>query len=272
MLQFSSLAVGTLQLITLCSMPFRSATLTSMLITGHNTCSECFARITDPSQAIANGNAEGRVQAKCPNCRGEIVTNRVIDSNAFKYIHMPDKVTGGQFEDDDSQAGVDTTDDSDSEDDAEEDEDVDTKGNLKGFIVNDDDVDCGSSETDGDDDGAYRSGKTPFEKSVKKKAKKPSKGKGKAKEPRVPKQTLAQLKKESLRNVKARKRYLKRLEKDWIPSAKIEKTIELLRAIEQRKEPEKTIIFSQFTSLLDLLEVPINREKWDYRRYDGSVS
>lgn len=272
MLRFSFPAVGTLQLITLCSMPFKCAVLTSKLTSGHNTCSECFARITDPSQAIANGNAEGRMQAKCPNCRGEIVTNRVIDSNAFKYIHMPEKVTNGQLEDDDSQAGVDTTDDNDSENDDEEDEEMDSKGNLKGFIVNEDDIDSGSSESEDEYGGPYRSGKTPFEKSVKKKTKKLSKGKGKAKEPRVPKQTLAQLKKESLRNVKARKRYLKRLEKDWIPSAKIEKTIELLRAIQQRKEPEKTIIFSQFTSLLDLLEVPIARERWDYRRYDGSVS
>lgn len=212
------------------------------------------------------------MEAKCPNCRGKIITNKVIDSNAFKHVHMPELVTNGEVADDDSQADAETTDDSDSEDDHEEDEDVDSKGNLKGFIVGDDEVDCNSSETEDDGDGSYRSGKTPFEKSVEKKSKKPNKGKGKAKERKVPRQTLAQLKKEGMRNLKARKRYLRRLERDWIPSAKTEQTIELLRAIQQRKEPEKTIIFSQFTSLLDLLEVPIAREGWDYRRYDGSVS
>jgi len=249
---------------------WRALTWKSLL--GHNTCSECFARITDPSQAIADGNAEGRVEAKCPNCRGKIITNKVIDSNAFKCVYMPELVTNGDFVDDDSQTDVETTDGSDSEDDDEEDEDVDSKGNIKGFIVDDDEVVNDSSESEGDGDGFYRSGKTPFEKSAKKKGKKPNKGKGKAKEAKVPIKSLAQLKKEGMRNMNARKRYLRRLEKDWVPSAKTEQTIDLLRAIQHRKEPEKTIIFSQFTSLLDLLEVPIARERWDYRRYDGSVS
>lgn len=35
---------------------------------------------------------------------------------------------------------------------------------------------------------------------------------------------------------------------------------------------EKTIIFSQFTSLLDLLEVPILEKNWDFKRYDGSMT
>lgn len=181
---------------------------------------------------------------------------------------MPALVAHDDSADDDSQGDVET-DDSDSEDDHEGDEDVDSKGNIKGFIVDDDEGSC-SSEDDGD--GSYRSGKTPFEKSAKKKSRKSNKGKEKAKEVKVPRKTLAQLKKEGMRNMQARKRYLRRLEKDWIPSAKTEQTITLLRDIQQRKEPEKTIIFSQFTSLLDLLEVPINRERWDYRRYDGSVS
>jgi len=245
--------------------------LTWRLPSGHNTCSECFARITDPSQAIADGNGEGRADAKCPNCRGKILTNRVIDSNAFKFVHMPELVRNGDFGYD-SQADFETTDDSDSEDDDEEEEDVDTKGSLKNFIVDDDEMASDSSKTEDTGDGFYRPGKTPFEKSAKKKSKKPNKGKGKAKDVKVSQRTLAQLKKEGLRNMKARKRYLRRLEKDWIPSAKTDQTIALLRAIQQRKEPEKTIIFSQFTSLLDLLEVPIARERWDYRRYDGSVS
>lgn len=211
------------------------------------------------------------MEAKCPNCRGRIITNKVIDSNAFKSVHMPELVAHDDFADDDSQGDVET-DDSDSEDDHEGDEDVDSKGNIKGFIVDDDEGVCSSSDTEDGGDGSYRSGKTPFEKSAKQKSRESNKGKEKAKEAKVPRKTLAQLKKEGMRNMQARKRYLRRLEKDWIPSAKTEQTITLLRDIQQRKEPEKTIIFSQFTSLLDLLEVPINRERWDYRRYDGSVS
>ena len=37
-------------------------------------------------------------------------------------------------------------------------------------------------------------------------------------------------------------------------SAKIRKILELLEEIEERGEEEKTIIFSQFTSMLDLIE------------------
>ena len=53
--------------------------------------------------------------------------------------------------------------------------------------------------------------------------------------------------------------------------------LQILRAIQERKDPEtkqceKTIIFSQFTSLLDLLEVPIANAGWKYRRYDGSMT
>ena len=181
---------------------------------------------------------------------------------------------------DDPETDDDSTDDSeDSSDDDEEDgaEDVDSKGNLKGFIVDEDDEGDDASETEDEGEDGYRVGQTPFEKSVTKKSKKPNKGKGKAKEVRVPRKTLAQLKKEGMRNIKARKRYLKRLNKDWIPSAKTEKVIEILREIHDRKDPvtkqcEKTIIFSQFTSLLDLLEVPIAAENWTYSRYDGSMS
>lgn len=248
---------------------------------GHNTCSECFARISDPSQAIADGSAaEGRnLEVKCPNCRGRVIPTKVIDHNAFKHVFMPELVTNGDLIDDpedDAESSEDSDTDEDDGDTDDEDEDVDSKGNIKGFIVDDDDVDDESESADEGDD-SYRAIKTPFEKSTKKKSKKVNKGKGKAQEVKGPKKTLAELKKEGMRNLKARKKYLKRLQKDWVPSAKTERTIELLREIRERKDPEtkqceKTIIFSQFTSLLDLLEVPIAREGWDYRRYDGSMS
>ncbi|OOG00516.1 hypothetical protein ASPCADRAFT_502814 [Aspergillus carbonarius ITEM 5010] len=96
------------------------------------------------------------------------------------------------------------------------------------------------------------------------------KGKGKEKEAKT-KKSLAQLKKEGSKNKKAKLKYLRRLEKIWIPSAKLDKTMEILRDIQSREGNEKTIIFSQFTSLLDLLEIPISREGWQYRRYDGTM-
>ncbi|KAL8783322.1 MAG: hypothetical protein Q9213_004697 [Squamulea squamosa] len=229
---------------------------------GHNTCSECFARISDPSQAIVNGDDEGS-SLKCPQCRGKIVVSKLTDHVTFKKIHLPQlSATEGIKE------ALEGASDSDSE--SDDDTSDDGGSDLGGFIVDDDE------ETTEDENG-YRKGTTPFERcSKQKKAKKAkkaksSKGKGKA-EAKAPKKTLAQLKKDSLRNMKAKKKYLARVRKTWESSAKIDRTIEILRAINARKENEKTIIFSQFTSLLDLLEVPIYDEGWKYQRYDGSMS
>ncbi|EER43988.1 RING-13 protein [Histoplasma capsulatum H143] len=98
------------------------------------------------------------------------------------------------------------------------------------------------------------------------------KGKGKA----VERKSLPQLKKNAARSAEAKREYMRYLTDNWVTSAKIEKTMEILRDIQSRipegdDKPEKTIVFSQFTSLLDLLQVPIEREGWGYCRYDGSM-
>ncbi|POS86567.1 hypothetical protein EPUL_002077, partial [Erysiphe pulchra] len=67
-----------------------------------------------------------------------------------------------------------------------------------------------------------------------------------------------------------RKRYMKYLKSRWQPSAKISKCMELVRKF--LDEGQKILIFSQFVSLLDLLQVPIEEEKWNCLRYDGSMS
>ncbi|KAL8836619.1 MAG: hypothetical protein Q9170_002842 [Blastenia crenularia] len=226
---------------------------------GHNTCSECFARISDPSQAIADGE-DGGTNLKCPQCRGKISPSRITDHTTFKKVHIGDPSAAADLleelqgpSDSESETDDDTTDDEDSD--------------LDGFIVKDD-------EETTDEEG-YRKGRTPFERSLtkkpKSKKKKSKKGKGKAKE-KSTRKSLAQLKKESLRNMKARKKYVARLRETWESSAKIDRTMEILQGIQDSKEGEKTIIFSQFTSLLDLLEIPIYDRGWDYARYDGSMS
>ena len=55
-------------------------------------------------------------------------------------------------------------------------------------------------------------------------------------------------------------------------SAKVEKCLEVLQEVLSQDKHEKTIVFSQFTTMLDLLEVPINQNGWTYKRYDGSMS
>ncbi|KAL8814497.1 MAG: hypothetical protein Q9223_006283 [Gallowayella weberi] len=228
---------------------------------GHNTCSECFARISDPSQAIANGDGGG-TNLRCPQCRGQIVPSKVTDYVTFKKVHM--KLSAAE----EVMAGLENAATNESSESDSGSENTDDEGSdLGGFIVDDDDDGTNGVES-------YHVGKTPFERCLnfnKPKQEKPTKGKGMAR-PKAPKKTLAQLKKESLRNGKAKKKYLARVRKTWESSAKIERTMEILRATNDRKEGEKTIIFSQFTSLLDLLEVPIFDQGWKYQRYDGSMS
>ncbi|KAJ5505312.1 Helicase C-terminal [Penicillium expansum] len=84
--------------------------------------------------------------------------------------------------------------------------------------------------------------------------------------------SLAELRKDALKNKAEKKKYIRRLEKGWFPSTKITKTLEILQANEDRGLNEKTIIFSQFTSLLDLLEVPLARRGWNHTRFDGSMN
>lgn len=255
---------------------------------GHDTCSDCFARIADPANAIRDGNENG-TGAKCPNCRGAIEPKRITDFDSFKKVHMPELLSAEEQEElkqlheevngDDS-----TTDSDDSDSDTEsedEGEDVDAKGNLKGFIVNDDEdseteSEAGDADVKGDEGEGVAGPSTQATKSKGKgKSKKSKKAKGKKKEKRKKQKkavTLAELKKLATRSAKGRKAYIRRLRADWITSAKIEKTLQTLKEIMDDVEGEKVLIFSQWTSLLDLLEVPIDNEGWAYRRYDGSMN
>lgn len=172
---------------------------------GHSSCSECFAKISDPTLLAHQDSA----LVKCQNCRGEVDPTKVTDAVSFNKAHVsgaesPEVEESEQSEDTDSESDSDT-------------------------------------ETDG-------SGKKRKKKS------------------------LAELRTAAQRNKAEKRKYFRRLEKHWTPSAKITKAIEILQANEDRGVGDKTIIFSQFTSLLDLLEVPIAREGWGWVRFDGTMN
>ncbi|KAI0550466.1 hypothetical protein F4679DRAFT_542508 [Xylaria curta] len=84
--------------------------------------------------------------------------------------------------------------------------------------------------------------------------------------------TLSALRKSGSNSAAAKEQYFKRLRKDWETSAKIDKAMELLGMIRRDFPDEKTLVFSQFTSFLDLMEIPISDDGYNYRRYDGSMS
>ena len=237
---------------------------------GHTVCGECVQKLVDPTQAIRIGHET--VTAKCPQCRGELKASMITDYKHFCKVHAPEKLdpadraASEEIVDDDS----DSDSDSDSDEEAEdgEEDDVDENGDLADFVVPDED----GSEYEAEESDHEEVDEAPEPGSSSRPKKKNKRGKGKSKAKAKPKVTLAQLKKDSLRNKAAKQKYLRRLRKTWITSAKIEKTLELISDIAVKDPTEKILIFSQFTSLLDLLEVPMYERKMKYQRYDGSMS
>lgn len=97
------------------------------------------------------------------------------------------------------------------------------------------------------------------------------KSQGKGKKKKAP-TSLAELKKASATSAAAKAKYLTKLRENYVSSAKIDKTMEILCKIREEKPKEKTLLFSLWTSFLDLLEIPIYDEGFGYRRYDGSMT
>ncbi|KAF7847928.1 hypothetical protein BT93_L2443 [Corymbia citriodora subsp. variegata] len=62
------------------------------------------------------------------------------------------------------------------------------------------------------------------------------------------------------------------VEKNWKESSKVSKLLDCLEKIRQSCCGEKSIVFSQWTSFLDLLEIPLKRRKFGYLRFDGKLA
>ncbi|CZS91523.1 related to DNA repair protein RAD16 [Rhynchosporium graminicola] len=243
---------------------------------GHDTCANCMTRISDQAdqQNLANGQ-DGAVPLRCPTCRGALALNKVIDHSAFKMAHNPEPVADEM--DSDTESDSDDGSETESEEDSE-----DSDGYLKGFVVPDDVEDTDEEDDEAEDaEEAEEAEEADEEEVAPKKSKFNFKGKEKAKEKRRKSKgkgktsvkthmSIAMLKKEATKTANGRRKYMKYLRKNWQPSAKVTKTVDLLG--EFMAAGQKTIIFSQFVSLLDLLQVPIDEKKWKCLRYDGSMS
>lgn len=72
-------------------------------------------------------------------------------------------------------------------------------------------------------------------------------------------------------NAKLIKQFITR-DNGFSSSVKIEKSIELIKLIFNTNPGEKIIIFSQFTTLFDLMKLVLDQEQIQYLRYDGSMS
>lgn len=231
---------------------------------GHTLCNDCLSRIVDQ---FTNSDEDGRPSLPtCPACRAKIDSKKVTDIASFLKVHDPTRsdvgANGGGEKDDE---------DDDSESDTESEEEADDDSDLDAFIVPDDFEDVSDSDADAADEKPKDDKKSTVPKKTRSKKKSKS---SKIFKPKGPPKTLAVLRKEGLKNKAAKRQYLKRLRKTFEPSAKTTKTVQLLEEIKARGENEKTIIFSNFTSFLDLLEVPLydHKDFRNYVRYDGSMS
>jgi SNF2 family DNA or RNA helicase len=233
---------------------------------GHDSCAQCVSRILDNSvqENIRQGAEERR--ARCPVCRGSVEANKVITFSIFKKVHMPELVSpqGAKANEDGLEEEETSTEDETEEEDSDSDySDTDDQGNLKGFIVPDDEA---YDDEEDDNFGSKLTAKKP------KKGKK-AKGKGKSKQADVKPLMLKALRKDAAKNHESFKRYMRYLRKNWLPSAKVSKCVELLTEIQ--KSGEKTIVFSQWTMLLDLIEVAIKLSpdlNVQHCRYDGAMN
>ncbi|KAG6053138.1 hypothetical protein E4U17_002497 [Claviceps sp. LM77 group G4] len=266
---------------------------------GHDSCKDCLIRISDTamSQNIQEGHESNT--AKCPVCRGAFNPRKCFTYDLFRRIHMPESVEKLEAADSDASDAETESDSDESESDVDDEMDeVDDNGNLKDFIVDDDESE-GKME-DNDEDGLdslevlnmkasllerkkrNQQRKSELEKKKKKKKGKgketmsnnkgKGKGKGKGKKPEVKPHMLKSLRLEAAKNLEAYKTYMQYLRKTWMPAAKVSECMRLLTEI--GRSGDKTIIFSQWTLLLDLLEVAMWHEKFESKplRYDGSMS
>ena len=233
---------------------------------GHDSCSQCLSQLADnaASMNIQEGNESDK--ARCPVCRTDFDPRRCFTYEAFQKVFMPEALKKEEQEAGDDEEGEEDDDEDEDEDSALEDE-TDAKGNLKDFIVDDEFEDSDAS----DSKQIVLKGEVK-DVQPKHKKKKKSKGKKKEKKTEVKPSMLKQLRQDASKNRKAYKLYMQYLRKTWMPAAKVSECMRLLKEIEQTGE--KTIVFSQWTLLLDLLEIAMEHEEFGHKpkRYDGSMS
>lgn len=240
---------------------------------GHDTCPECFTSLTENSRQsnIRTGDEHG--SARCPVCRGQVEPTKIINYTAFRKVHMPETL---EKEDDVADDLEDTTDSDVSSSDYYDGSDTESVGSLRDFVVADSEADTDGSEDDEEQIDAELAAIARAKKEKKaRKAKKTRKSKGKAKAKAEPQEIkpymLKKLRAEATRNRETRRRYMHYLRDNWQDSAKVTQVIELLQQIQETNE--KTIIFSQWTALLDLIECQIKYKLGlRYCRYTGDMS
>lgn len=285
---------------------------------GHHVCSSCFtASVAVVETEGLNDDRED--DAASPRkkpfvpCPGDDCEHSVTPTNIVCYNFLSDVPDSAHESDNDY------TQKDDLHSDSSDEEDANSKGNLRGFVVEaDDETSSGDEEDLGDysqagesneeelradvdgqsassgnmesfqTDGAFddlhtnhdtrkpkrKRSTTTFGGSSGRKSRKFTESSSTHKKDKARKKpkvvTMADQRQAAQRSSIAMSRYKERLRKEWISSAKIDAIMDILEQIRPKKE--KTLVFSLWTSFLDLVEVPIEKEQIKYTRYDGSMT
>jgi SNF2 family DNA or RNA helicase len=250
---------------------------------GHDTCTECFASLTEKivQDNIRLGDENGA--AKCPVCRGPVEPTKVITLTTFRKVHAPEALGPEHVADDEP---ADVSDSTYSSSDGGIESDADALGNLAGFVVPDDEFeDSGSGSGSSGSSGAkvdadldaeldaelFKISKDEPSQNPKKRSKAKKERKPKVRAEEVTPNMLQQLRLEADRNKEARRRYMHFLRDNWEDSAKVSQVVDLLEQIQETDE--KTIVFSQWTALLDLIECQLRYKlRLPHCRYTGKMS
>jgi SNF2 family DNA or RNA helicase len=232
---------------------------------GHTICSACFDHMKLSAEEKGETKQEEEevdYTAGCPKCEASFDLQKAATYHAFKkvYVADTDNTSGDKINDDNEgkpdhqKYPKDRLPDPDDEDEVDE---ADERGNLRDFIVDDDDddLDYYDKSDDGDEDDNHVDN-APVVRVIKKK-------------PPV-QENLLSLTMARSNNIDSHNRYIDCLRQEWVDSAKVSKCMEILAKIQETGE--KTIIFSQWNILLDLMHVPIRDMGLGYRCYTGSMT
>lgn len=186
---------------------------------GHDSCNDCLTRLVDNAVATNLQAGDESDRAKCPVCHGIFDQKKCFTYEAFRSVHMSETVvkkSESDFEDSDGD------DDSESED--EPDDEIDEKGNLRGFVVEDDEGD----DLDHIKSKSKSTAEAPHATEAKGRKQKKDK-----KVADVKPSMLRGLRVEAAKNRGAYKRYMRYLRKMWMPAAKVMECMGLLRQIQK---------------------------------------
>ena len=205
---------------------------------GHHSCSDCLLLIMDnATQRDPHIQKDSEIPGggvACPVCQGEFNPRECFTYELFKEIHMAG-----------SAGNVGPTDDAES---------------CNGLPSLDDLKEAPAQSCGGLDMVVMQprnAGKNDGNKENKSNAKA---------------STLKSLRLEAAKNPRAYELYMDYLRQTWMPAAKVTECIKLLKRFQGTGA--KTIVFSQWTLLLDLVQVAMLHDHFptDPLRYDGSMS